>query len=297
MSIKLLATGNRGQIAQALSELASSRPGIAVVCVGRPRMDLDKLDTIDSTIREFAPDVVVSTAAYTAVVHAEDESQLAMRINGDAAGQLAAATRAASAKLIHLSTDYVYDGTKPTPYVETDAVAPQSVYGHSKLVGEQRVHAEHPEAAILRTAWVYSSFGRNFAKTMLDLARTRDNFPVVDDQLGNPTSAHDIADAILAMVECWRQAPHAGEGSCSHCAGTGETTWDGFARHVFETSRALGGPYAEVTPLSTSDWLTKAIRPANSRLDCTKFSRDFGWRAPEWHSSTDVVLRRLVATL
>jgi dTDP-4-dehydrorhamnose reductase len=295
MSIKVLVTGTEGQVARALAERATGYPELDLIFAGRPHLDLLKPETIVRTVRQYAPDVVVSAAAYTAVDRAEVEADLAMRINCDAAGQLARSAKAMDAKLIHLSTDYVYDGVKRLPYFETDSVGPQTVYGRSKLAGELQVHAQHPDAIILRTAWVYSPFGRNFVKTMLDLARTRDQMSVVGDQRGNPTSANDIADAVLTIIERWSSEPALGAGECYHCAGSGEATWYDLARHIFETSRAIGGPFSEVTPISSSEWPTKAKRPRNSRLDCSKVLRDFAFQAANWRPSIDDVVLRLVA--
>jgi dTDP-4-dehydrorhamnose reductase len=295
MSTKILVTGTEGQVARALAERAAGYPELDLVCVGRPHLDLMKSETIERLVREQAPDVVVSAAAYTAVDRAEDEADLAMQINGDAAGQLASAAKTAGAKLIHLSTDYVYDGGKRLPYVETDMVGPQTVYGRSKLAGELQVHAQHPDAIVLRTAWVYSPFGRNFVKTMLDLARTRDQLSVIDDQHGNPTSANDIADAVLTIVKSWSSEPAIGAGECCHCAGSGEATWYELTQHVFETSHAIGGPFAEVAPISSSEWPTQARRPLNSRLDCSKLLRDFSFRTANWRLSANGVVQRLVA--
>ena len=294
MAVRILVTGAEGQLARALGERAAARSDIDLIYARRPAFDLEKIETIEPVIRAARPDVVVAAAAYTAVDLAEDEPGRAMRINGDGAGHLAAAARAASAELIHISTDYVYYGGKPTPYVETDPVAPQNAYGRSKLAGELTVRAAHPDAVIIRTAWVYSPFGRNFVKTMLDLARTRDKLAVVDDQRGNPTSAHDIADAILAMVARWQASPTTAAGELYHCAGTGEATWCDVARHVFAASKARGGPFAEVIPIASDDWPTKAVRPANSRLDCAKLAVDFGWQSPAWQLSVDGVVQRLL---
>lgn len=294
MTIELIVTGTEGQVARALSERASNRAGLDLVCIGRPQFELERPETIEPVIRELSPDVIVSAAAYTAVDQAEDEAERAMRINGDGAGHLARAAQSAGARLIHISTDYVYDGTKPTPYVETDPVAPQSAYGHSKLAGEHQVQAAHPDAVILRTAWVYSPFGRNFVKTMLEVARNRDQLSVVDDQIGSPTSAHDIADAILAIVDKWRTEPAKGVGEVYHCAGRGQATWCELARHTLETSRVKGGAFAEVQAIATSDWPTKAARPQNSRLDCGKLRDYFSWQMPCWRESVTSVVHRLL---
>lgn len=295
MVIKVLVTGTEGQVARALMERAVGDEDLALVCVGRPYLDLAKPETIERVVRQQAPDIVVSAAAYTAVDRAEVEVELAMWTNGEAAGRLATAAKKMNSKLIQLSTDYVYDGNKRMPYVETDAVGPLTIYGLSKLQGEVLVQEQHPDAIILRTAWVYSPFGRNFVKTMLDLARTRDQLSVVDDQRGSPTSAWDIADAIVTIVRRWRFEPAAGAGETYHCAGSGEATWCQLAKHVFEASRAIGGPTAAVAPINSSDWPTKARRPSNSTLDCSKLTQDFSFRAADWRVSVDNVVQQLIA--
>ncbi|MGI9475483.1 MAG: dTDP-4-dehydrorhamnose reductase [Hyphomicrobiaceae bacterium] len=293
MAIKVLITGSNGQLARALGERVAGRRDLDVVCVGRPTLDLEDLETIAPALRTTAADIVINAAAYTAVDRAEDERERAMRVNGDAAGAVAHAARSINAKLIQISTDYVYDGAKPSPYVESDDVAPQGVYGQSKLLGEMQVRAAYPDAVIMRTAWVYSPFGRNFVKTMLELARTRGQLSVVDDQVGNPTSAHDLADALLALTAHWRAEPGKGAGQIYHCAGSGHATWCTFARQVFAASGDDGGPAADVLAIESSAWPTKAVRPKNSRLDCRKLNRDFGWFMPAWQTSVNHVVRRL----
>jgi dTDP-4-dehydrorhamnose reductase len=295
MVVRLLVTGVEGQVARSFVERAASHGDFAISCIGRPELDLSKPETIERAVLSTTPDIVIGAAAYTAVDRAEEEPSVAMCVNGEAAGLLARASRVCGARMIHVSTDYVYDGRKSSPYVEGDPANPQNAYGRSKHEGEERVLAELPEAMIIRTSWVYSPFGRNFVKTMLEFARTRDLLRIVDDQNGNPTSALDLADAILSIVAAWRDKPDAGLSEIYHCAGTGETTWCGFAKYVLEVSRAQGGPFAEVAGIATRDWPTKAVRPANSRLDCHKLARDFSWRAPNWHASADVVVRRLLA--
>jgi dTDP-4-dehydrorhamnose reductase len=239
--------------------------------------------------------VVVNAAAYTAVDQAEDDPEAAFRINSAAAGQVAAAARLAGARVIQVSTDYVFDGSAEGAYSETAPTAPLGVYGRSKLEGEKAVAKANPDHLILRTAWVYSPFGRNFVKTMLNAAQTRDSLNVVDDQHGNPTSALDIADGILAIVALWSSGSATGLGGVYHLAGTGSTSWCGLARHVFAQARALGLPAAEVSPIRTEDWPTRAARPRNSRLDCSKLESDFGYRAPAWQESVGDTVRRLAA--
>jgi dTDP-4-dehydrorhamnose reductase len=294
MTIKVLVTGSEGQLAHSLAERAAHYPGIELVRTGRSRLDLELPETIEAAVHDVEPAVVISTAAFTAVDRAEDEPELAMRVNCEGPGILARAARSVGAGLIHISTDYVYDGRKSRPFVEDDPTNPQSVYGRSKLAGERLVQTKHPDAVILRTAWVYSPFGRNFVKTMLDLAKSRNRLTVVDDQFGNPTSALDLADALLHIVERWHHDRSIGVGGIYHCSGSGEVSWCGLARHVLDTSRIQGGPFAEVAAIGTGDWPTKAKRPANSRLDCRKFSHDFAWCLPGWQPSVAEVVRRLL---
>lgn len=293
--MRLLVTGTEGQVARALRERGRAVPGVEVACVGWPRLDLARPETIWATVRDMSPDVIVGAAAFTAVDKAEDEREVARTINAVGPGVLAAAAHEVGARLIHLSTDYVDDGRKSAPYVESDPTGPQSVYGETKLDGEAAVRDQCRAHIILRTAWVYSPFGRNFVRTILELAATRARLTVVDDRHGNPTSALDLADAVLAIVGHWQSAPEKGLGEVYHCAGTGATNWYGLARHALSVSRELGGPFAEVTGITTSDWPTKATRPANSQLDCSKLARDFGWCSPEWPRSSDTVVRRLLS--
>ncbi|CAA9260251.1 MAG: dTDP-4-dehydrorhamnose reductase [uncultured Chloroflexia bacterium] len=292
--MKVLVTGATGQLVQSLVERSQSLPALELVAVGRPDLDLEKPDSIVRAVQAVSPDVVINAAAYTAVDQAEDEPEQAFRINGAAAGELAAAARAAGARIIQISTDYVFDGTAPDAYAETASVNPLGVYGRSKLQGEEAVRAAAPEHVIVRTAWVYSPFGRNFVKTMLALGRDRDALTVVEDQHGNPSSALDLAHGLLAILSRWGRLPEAGLGETYHLAGTGSVSWFEFARHVFDASQRLGGPWAEVRPIHSQDWPTKAVRPKNSRLDCSKYGCDFGYCAPEWRLSASHVVERLV---
>jgi len=291
--VRLVVTGREGQVVSSLLE-AGQLAGVDVIAIGRPQLDLANPDTVIEAIAAARPDVVVSAAAYTAVDQAEDEPDLAFRVNAVGAGKVAQAAARLGVPVIHLSTDYVFDGSASGSYVETDATAPASVYGATKLAGEQAVAAANPRNLILRTAWVYSPFGKNFVKTMLRLAADRDEISVVADQWGNPTSALDIADAILhAAATLHRDKDFAAFG-IYHLAGTGEANWSGFARHILDTSRVSGGPSARVRDITTTDYPTKARRPANSRLSSAKFASAFGWSAPDWRLSTEAVVRRVL---
>ncbi|KAB2672366.1 dTDP-4-dehydrorhamnose reductase [Ochrobactrum sp. LMG 5442] len=292
--MKIAVTGREGQVVQSLLEKASQRADLEVIALGRPELDLAEPETVRSAIEAIKPDVVVSAAAYTAVDLAEDEQELAFAVNAAGAGAVAQAAKNCGVPVIHLSTDYVFAGDADKPYVETDATGPRSVYGSSKLEGERLVAQTNPQHIILRTAWVYSPFGKNFVKTMLKLAETRDALSVVADQWGNPTSALDIADAIIRVADHLAAAPEFSAYGVYHLAGTGDTNWSGFARAIFGESARLGGPAATVTDIATADYPTKAVRPANSRLSTAKFQQAFNWLAPHWQSSLRDVASRLV---
>lgn len=291
--MRVLVTGEQGQLARSLVARRAAMPGLDLRAAGRPELDLERSDSIERAIRALAPDIVINAAAYTAVDRAEDEPELALRVNAAAAGEVAAAARRHGARIVQLSTDYVFDGTGEGAYAETAPTHPLGVYGRSKLEGEQRVAAANPDHLILRTAWVYSPFGRNFVTTMLTLAADRDEIGVVDDQRGSPTAAADLADGILALIACWRDRPGLGLGGTYHLAGTGTASWFDFAGAIFEESAARGLPAARVRPIATADWPTRAPRPANSVLDSGRFAADFGYRAPPWRQSTAAVLDAL----
>ncbi|APH71817.1 dTDP-4-dehydrorhamnose reductase [Aquibium oceanicum] len=291
--MRILVTGSQGQVVSSLVEAAAGRSGIEVVAIGRPELDLADPASVHAAIAAARPDVVVSAAAYTAVDQAEDEPEIAAAINERGAGAVAEAAAKIGAPVIHLSTDYVFSGDGDRPYREDDPTGPVGVYGATKLAGEKAVAAATPRHLILRTAWVYSVYGKNFVKTMLRVAADRDSLTVVADQWGNPTSAHDIADAILTAAE--RLRSDAAPFGTYHLAGTGDTHWAGFAAHVLDTSRTLGGPWAEVRGITTAEYPTKARRPANSRLSTDRFRDAFGWVAPDWRESSRIVVERLLA--
>lgn len=283
--MKILVTGRNGQLAQSIAQRALASGLSHISFFGQSELDLERPDAIAPFIENQAPDLIINTAAWTAVDKAEDEPERAHCVNTIAPYEIAKAAKTIGAKLIHISTDYVYSGDKTTPYVETDLVGPNSVYGQTKLDGETRILETLEQALILRTAWVYSPFGKNFVKSMLSLAESRDTLTVVDDQYGSPTSALDLADAILTISQDWASAAPKGMGKIFHCAGTGHTDWADFARYIFETSRDKEGPHASVTGIPSSDWPTKAKRPYNSRLDCSALKTVFGISLPDWKSS------------
>jgi dTDP-4-dehydrorhamnose reductase len=291
--MRILVTGRQGQVARSLAERTG---GHDLIFAARPEFDLSDFGSIERTVHHARPDLVISAAAYTSVDRAEDEPLLAMRANAEAPGVLARAAAAAGAPIVHLSTDYVFDGRIGRPWRESDPVGPLGIYGASKLAGEQAVRDSGAVFAIIRTAWVYGPFGSNFVKTMLTLAADRDDLSVVDDQVGCPTSSLDIADALLTIADAWRREPRRGTNAVYHFAGGGETDWASFAREILSISEAHGGPTAKVNGIPTSGYPTRAARPANSRLDCTRFAETFGLRAPAWQDSLTPIVARLIAS-
>jgi dTDP-4-dehydrorhamnose reductase len=289
--MRIAVTGKAGQVVTSLIERAGAGD---VIALGRPELDLADIASIEPAIRAARPDVVVSAAAYTAVDRAEGEAEAAFAINAAGAGEVARVAHAMMIPVIHISTDYVFDGSKAGPYTEADPVAPLGVYGQSKLAGERAVLAAHPGAVILRTAWVYSPFGANFVKTMLRLAETRDELGVVADQIGNPTSALDIADGVIAVAQALVEHPGQTTRGVFHMTAQGQGVWADLAEAVFAASAAHGGPSARVKRIATTDYPTPAARPANSRLDCAKLAAAYGVRLPDWRDSVAATVARLV---
>ena len=293
MSIRIAVTGKHGQVARALTEAGPLLDAV-VIPLSRPELDLEAPETIEPALRRAAPDIVVNAAAYTAVDQAEGEPQKAIAINATGAGAVAAAARALAVSVIQLSTDYVFDGSKTSAYVEEDRVAPFSAYGVSKLAGEHAVAAANGEHVILRTAWVYAPFGKNFVRTMLALAQSRDEVRVVADQHGCPTYAPEIAVAIIGVARnilSNRSEPLLR--GIFHLAGNGETSWAHLAAAIFAFLAKQGLRKPVLTPITSAEYPTPARRPANSRLDCGKLARVHGIKLPFWHDSLGICLERL----
>jgi dTDP-4-dehydrorhamnose reductase len=295
MSRRYVVTGRGGQVAQSLVERVERHSGIRVVPLARPDLDLADIGTIEKALVEARPELIISAAAYTAVDQAESDAAKAFVINSAAINEIGRVASKLNVPVIHLSTDYVFDGNKTSPYQESDPVAPLCVYGRSKLEGERCLIASGADYVILRTAWVYSPFNKNFLRTMLHLAESRNELNVVADQYGNPTSALYIADAIFTVAGNLLSSRDRRLRGMFHLAGSGETSWAGFASEIFRISAEMGGPSAIVHAIPTAQYPTPARRPTNSRLDCSKLERFHGVRLPDWKIATATTVQRLLA--
>lgn len=278
-----LVIGASGQIGGALA--AAPPAGVRILAPGRDALDL--AGDIAALPEGHRISAIVNCAAYTKVDQAEDEPELAHRINAHAPARLAALARDAGIPIVQLSTDYVFAGDKPTPYVEDDATGPRSVYGRSKLAGEIAVSQSGAHHAVLRTAWVFSAGGANFVQTMLRLGQERDRIGVVADQRGTPSAASDIAQAAARVALALEDGAASGTW---HVANAGEATWFELAEAVFAEAARHGRPAPELAPLTTADYPTKAARPANSRLATAKLRGDFGIALRPWREAVAEVV-------
>lgn len=296
--MRILVTGATGQVGREL--LGALVPLGEVIGADREAIDLASPDSIRAALRRLAPALIVNAAAYTAVDRAESEPELAMRVNGVAPGVIADEARGLGARLVHYSTDYVFDGAKDGPYAEDDPTAPLSVYGRTKLAGEHAVAASGCRHLILRTSWVYGLHGSNFLRTMFRLAGERDELRVVDDQRGAPTTSRAIAQASARVAQRWLAHDHDAADGVYHMSCAGATTWCGFARAIVArldaVAAALGEPAPArrpaVTPIRTADYPSAARRPANSLLDNGRLARGFGVTLPPWEAALDALLAR-----
>jgi len=277
--MKILITGQHGQVSQALQQRLP--PLGQLIVLGREQLDLTNVDQIRQQVRAHRPGLIINAAAHTAVDQAESEPEVAFAINAIAPGILAEEAKALGAPLIHYSTDYVFDGSKPAPYTEADTPNPLGVYGQSKLAGEQAIAAVGGEHLILRTSWVYSNHGKNFLLTMQRLLQEKPQMRIVADQIGAPTWAGTIADSTRALIEHW-QAGAAGAWGVYHLTAQGETSWFGFAQAIGEHLRATGKACAELEAIPSSAYPTPAKRPLNSRLDCSRLQQQWHVAQPHW---------------
>ena len=285
---KVLITGVNGQVGHALSELLREANIESVISLSRNELDLSNQDHIRQVIQSVKPDLIINPAAYTAVDKAESEPELAFAINATAPRILAEEAANIGARLIHFSTDYVYNGNKSGPYIETDFTEPLSVYGKSKLAGEDAIREVGVPHLIFRTSWVYGAYGKNFLKTILRLAGEREELRIVADQFGTPTSTSSIADAVLHIINAW----HNDTTGVYHMVNAGQTTWHGFASAIIEEysrlQKAKQWPplkVQDIKPISTQEFPTPAARPANSCLDTTKLTRDFSIQLADWREA------------
>lgn len=297
---KILLTGISGQVGHALQQAFSEHHTLfgELVCLDRNQLDLSDQQAIRDVVQAIKPDLIINPAAYTAVDKAETEPELAYAINAAAPSVLAEEAAKLGARLIHFSTDYVYAGNKVGLYVEDDATVPLSVYGKSKLAGEEAIRSVGLPHLIFRTSWVYGAYGKNFLNTILRLAKERDQLRIVGDQAGAPTSSHSIADTIVQVLSQW----NGDVSGVYHLVNAGFTTWHGFATAIVEEYshlRSVKGwqplkvQVENIQAITTAEYPTPAVRPANSCLDCHRLHRDFSVTIPNWRDALIAELKAM----
>lgn len=288
--MRVLVFGGGGQVGREFSRL-DGRAGHEVTAVTRAEADITQATEVAAVLHGANAEVVVNTAAYTAVDQAESNVERAFSVNRDGAQNIAAACVERGLPIVQISTDYVFDGSKRAPYSEDDPVAPLGVYGASKEAGERVIRETQDHHVILRTSWVFGAHGHNFVKTMLGLAEEREELTVVSDQVGCPTPAADLAEAVLDVLSLMRD----GRWGTYHYCGKGQTSWYGFAQEIFaQRSRITGMPTPELRAISTAAFPTLAARPANSELDCSRFAASFGFAPRPWQEGLAEVLNELL---
>lgn len=287
--MKILVTGAYGQLGNELNCLTSEYPEWQFVFTDIDTLDITNEESVKVFFEKKEPDFVINCAAYTAVDKAENDADTAEKVNAEASRILGKCSKNAGAKLIHVSTDYVFDGSSSKPYVETDSVNPQSIYGKTKLLGEQLCINENPETVIIRTSWLYSAFGNNFVKTMLRLGAERGKLNVVFDQVGTPTYAADLANAILAIIELCENEPKRFIPGVYHYSNEGVASWFDFAKAIFEISEVK----CIVSPVRSVEFPTPAKRPEFSVLDKSKIKTTFGLEIPYWKDSLITCVEKL----
>lgn len=278
-------TGAQGQLGKSIRDLAGAYPGVHFVFLSREDMPIHHFELVRAFLNGIQPDVVINAAAYTAVDRAEQERDLAFQVNGEAVGVMAAWCAKHGAKFIHVSTDYVFDGASDRPYLETDSTAPQSVYGASKLEGETQAFRFCPESIILRTSWVYAPYGKNFVRTMLSLLREKESIRVVNDQIGSPTYALDLARAILSILTSGKWEP-----GIYHFSNSGRISWFDFAVAIQQHI----GSACRIDPIPTAGYPTPAKRPHFSLLSTDKITRVYGIKPRPWEEALRDCLRELI---
>lgn len=295
--MKILLLGKDGQVGHELQR--TLLPLGEVIALGRQDANLEDRTSVERALNLHAPGIIVNAAAYTAVDRAETEEATARSINADAVALLADYAGRTKALLVHYSTDYVYDGKKDGPYVETDHTGPQSAYGRTKLEGEQAIERSGCDALVFRTSWVFSAHGGNFIKTIMRLAKERDNLGIVADQIGAPTSAELLADVTALAIAAHKQHTPINPG-VYHLAASGETSWHGLATHIVERLEKTGVDLAlrasNIRAIATSEYPLPAARPKNSRLDTRKLSDALGLEIPHWTIYADRTIDQLIKT-
>jgi len=292
--MKMLITGAHGQLGRDIIDQSQSK-GYQVQAPSEDDLDITDLGKVDHIITQLQPDLVINTAAYTQVDKAESEAAVAFKVNKTGCTHLARTCTKNHIPLVHISTDYVFDGRKGTPYIETDSISPLGVYGRSKAEGESEIRSILKEHIILRTSWLYGIYGQNFVKTMLNLATRKQKIRVVSDQYGSPTSAADLARAILTISDRLHPGSDIDWGTYHYC-GRGVISWHTFAEKIMELARLHGGiRTAQVEPVATADYPTQALRPVYSALDCGRISKHFGLDPQPWQKSLEITIRKLLA--
>ncbi len=284
--MKILVTGSKGQLGSDIQDISSQYPALQFDFTDIEELNLTDASMVETYFNENKPDFCVNCAAYTAVDQAEDEEELAMKINRDTVSLLAEVCKKNNSKLIHVSTDYIFDGTNFKPYTEDDAPSPKSVYGFSKLKGEEAIALVNPDAMIIRTSWLYSSFGHNFVKTMIRLSNERDEITVVADQVGTPTYSGDLARVILNIITGFEKSQIIG---IYHFSNEGVASWYDFAKAIMQ----IIGSDCKVYPIESKDFPAKANRPFYSVLSKTKIKSDFNINIPYWPDSLKVAIQKI----
>jgi dTDP-4-dehydrorhamnose reductase len=294
--MRILAAGWHGQIASAFMQIAPQRKDISAFAIGRPGLDICEPRSVERALGDIRPDVLINLAGYTDVDGAESEPELAFALNSAGARLLAEAAARRDVPIIHLSSSYVFDGGKASPYVETDEAAPSTIYGKSKLVGEAEVRAANPKHVILRTEWIHSPFGRCFVSNILQQAQLGTPLKVVNDQYGNPTYAPHLVDVILQVAAyLTSRQPENIPWGVFHAAGSGTATWYDVAQEVLVKSEQMTGLSFGLSAIPSAEYSTRTQRAPNSRLDCSKLEHIFGAKLPAWQKGVQECVERLLA--
>ena len=281
---KILVTGSNGQLGKELQLICNTLPGYEFIFLSKSDMPVNQFELVRHIFNTIKPAYCINCAAYTAVDKAEEEKDLAYEINGEAVGVLAAVCLEHETKFIHISTDYVFDGNGNKPYVETDETSPVNAYGASKLNGEEEAFRYNPDSLIIRTSWVYSEFGKNFVKTMLRLMADKNSISVVNDQVGSPTYAADLAEVIIKIIQYPEWKP-----GIYHYSNEGVITWFDFANAI----KGIAGTGTEINPVTTAEFPTPAKRPAYSVFNKQKIQDAFGIKLKDWKSSLAICIQRI----